>query len=445
MTSKKQLKRTIRARMGQTGESYLTARRHVVGSATTPHQPYDDHGYLLRGGAFPDSAAVANVLAHHGVTVSGTPIPEPLIFGIGGGLGAGYILWEFDHGSGWEHGGAPDRALVLGFSHQWQYAGRLLEGALDRLGVPYDVHTTSGSKGATARLDAELAAGRPAIVLADRQLLGYWHLPSFLEAHGGHPIVVHGADAGRLRVDDRTFAPLTVARQDADAARGRVSSYKNRLTSIRPDTDRIAEERLAQAVRAGLATCVEHLSAGSDSFSLPAWRKWARLLTDQRNPKAWPKVFADRRGLVRVRLSIFEGIEPVGTSGGCLRGLYAEFLDQAADLLGEPKLRAVGDRFRDVAAQWHELAELAVPVDQPEFARIRELTATVIESVQVDGDAGAGEARAASEELWSLRAKLGNGTPWSQEQLETWRADLSSGVTAIYEAERAAIAELATI
>ena len=61
----------------------------------------------------------------------------------------------------------------------------------------------------------------------------------------------------------------------------------------------IAADTLRAAVRAGLADAVEHLGARSDSFGLPAWRKWARLLTDTRNAKAWPNVFADQRGLVR--------------------------------------------------------------------------------------------------------------------------------------------------
>ena len=49
----------------------------------------------------PDTAAVANVLAHHGVVAghTGEPLSEAMVLGIGGGLGAGYILWEFEaHG-----------------------------------------------------------------------------------------------------------------------------------------------------------------------------------------------------------------------------------------------------------------------------------------------------------------------------------------------------------
>lgn len=54
-------------------------------------------GYRARGGLHPETAALANVLANIGVPsgLTGRPLTEAAILGIGGGLGAGYILWEF--------------------------------------------------------------------------------------------------------------------------------------------------------------------------------------------------------------------------------------------------------------------------------------------------------------------------------------------------------------
>src|SRR3712207_8291107 len=47
---------------------------------------------------------------------------------------------------------------------------------------------------------------------------------------------------------------------------------------------------LRPAVEEGLRLQVAHLSETSDSFSLPAWRKWARMTTDTRHKKGWPTV-----------------------------------------------------------------------------------------------------------------------------------------------------------
>lgn len=133
MTSQKKLKSAVRARMASTGERYAVARAHVVrqidagGGAA---QARTDHGYLLRGGSDPDAAALANVLAHRGVVGPDGPLPEALLLGIGGGLGAGYILWEFKRQS--------STTVTLGFTHAWNYLDRRLAPAVERLGLDAD-------------------------------------------------------------------------------------------------------------------------------------------------------------------------------------------------------------------------------------------------------------------------------------------------------------------
>ena len=84
---------------------------------------------------------------------------------------------------------------MLGFRNQWQYPGRWAAKTLERLGVPFELHETGGARAAAAKLDAALAAGRPAIATIDRQVFGHWHLPASREGHGGYPVVVYGSGA----------------------------------------------------------------------------------------------------------------------------------------------------------------------------------------------------------------------------------------------------------
>jgi Butirosin biosynthesis protein H, N-terminal/Domain of unknown function (DUF4872) len=382
MTAKKHLKARVRARMAKTGESYVTAHRHVVGE----REPVVDHGYRLRGGVHPETAAVANVLAHHGVVGghTGEPLSEAMVLGIGGGLGAGYILWEF------ESRGGP--ILVLGFRNRWQYPDRWMRGLLDRLAVPAQHLETGGARTAARQLEEALAAGRPALATIDDQPIGYWHLPPEMEGHGGYPIVVYAIDGDLVHVDDRFVAPRAVPRDALDAARARVVSYRHRLCVIEPDRDELPVELMRDAVRAGLADAAEHLAADSDSFGLPAWRKWARMMTGKA-AKAWPRVFASGHGLAGALLSTYEGIQPVGRYGGHLRDLYADFLDEAAALLEDPALSDRATAWRAAAARWQALAELALPE-----GRLRELLAEIHATV-VEG----GDARSAAAELWELR------------------------------------------
>ena len=247
-----------------------------------------DHGYRLRGGVHPDTAAVANVLAHHGVVAghTGEPLSEAMVLGIGGGLGAGYILWEFE-----SRGGA---ILVLGFRNRWQYPDRWMKAVLERLAVPADApgdrRRPHRGRGSSTRRWPPGARRWPRST-ASRS------------ATGTCPPRWRAAAATRWWCTRSTATPststtacsrrVTVAREVLDAARARVGSYRNRLCVIEPDRDELPVELLRDAVRAGLADAAEHLGSRSDSFGLEAWRKWARMMTGSA-AKAWPRVFAVR-------------------------------------------------------------------------------------------------------------------------------------------------------
>ena len=435
MTSRKHLKARVRARMARTGESYTTALRHVAG----PPGQVVEHGYRLRGGADPASAGLANVLAHHGVRAGGAPLSEALLFGVAGGPGAGYILWEFAHDD--------SRPVVLGFTSQWQYHDRAPLAALDRLGVPVQVHRTGGAVGAARALAAHLDAGRPALVWPDRCVAGYRHLPPAFDGMGGHPVVVHGRTDAAYRVDDRSLAPLTVPVERLDAARARVGSYRNLLLAPEPAGD-VPPARLRTAVLDGIADCAARLGGSSTSFALPAWAKWARTLTDGRAAKGWPRVFADGRGLVGALASIWEGASPAGPTGGHLRDLAADFLDEAAAVLGGPAgaaTTAAAGAWREAGAEWRAVAERALPVDVPEFARLRELTAAVEQCVTAEGDAGRAEAAGAAAALWALRAELDAAPPLAPGERTDLFAELSAGLGRVHAPESAAGVGLAAV
>lgn len=449
MTQKKQLKTRVRARMARTGESYTTALRQVTGSPATSRaggasaggaQSSDalvvDHGYTLRGGRHPESANIAHVLAHYGVTAAGQPVPESLIFGVGGGPGAGYILWEFK-----AHGSA---ILTLGFHNSWQYTDRWLQKTLDRLGVRYLVEHTGGAAGAARRLTELLAAGRPCIVRPDRYVLGYWGLPSLMNGCGSPNVVVYAQDGDRVHIDDRNVSPLTAPRDTLDAARARVGSYKNSLYAIDPATPSISAKTLRAAVQAGLEDCVEHLSAPSDSFSLPAWRKWARLLTDQKNAKAWPRAFAGRRALAGALLSVWEGVMPAGGDGGNVRDLYAQFLDDAAVLLNNPALREPAEAFRGAARAWQIVADTALPDDVPALAELRDMAVALRQSIVDPASVTPEEAAQSATDLWARSAQLDRDFPLDDAATAQLFVALSSAVDDVYQRETTAVAQLAS-
>ncbi len=444
MTTNKAFKRVVRARMAKTGERYAAARRALVEGATDGHhaEPTADaatpSGYRMRGGLHPETATLANVLANQGVVsgLTGEPLTEAAILGIGGGLGAGYILWEFQA----EHRGKIHRGpvLTLGFRNQWQYpwipgwTGK----TLDRLGIEPDVHETGGAKAAREALDARLDAGVPVIAYVDLQSIGIWGQPDDLSGHEGLAVVVFGRDAdGSYLVDDRGRAPFRVSPAVMAAARGRIGSFKHRIVGLRTTPGPIPAEQLRAAMRAGLEDQVDHLRSRSDSFSLPAWRKWGRLMTDERNAKAWPRVFADGHGLFGSLSAIHESVDgQVGPSGGHLRELYAEFLDEAAVALDNVALGDAARAWRGVADRWEELADAAVPPDLDGAAEAAEAMETLHEAVMA-GEAGRSGVAAAAETAWAIRDRYAEAFPLPPDRVTAILDDLGDRIGAIYQAE----------
>src|SRR6185503_3086766 len=172
-----------------------------------------------------------------------------------------------------------------------------------------------------------------------------------------HLVAIYGLEDGDVLVDDLAAKPFRVPVDIMALARGRIGSYKNRLLSVTST----GEIDLPAAIMAGIQDEIEHLNKDSDSFSLPAFQKWGKMMTHRKNAKGWPVVFADRRGLYGALKSVYEGVELVSTGGGGMRSLYADFLDEAASIINRPALREVAAQYRGLADQWSAFASAALP------------------------------------------------------------------------------------
>jgi hypothetical protein len=219
------------------------------------------------------------------------------------------------------------------------------------------------------------------------------------------------------------------------AARGRISSFKHRILRLPTSAGPIPADRLRSAWRAGLEDQVEHLRSRSDSFSLPAWRKWSRTMTDGRNAKAWPRVFADGHGLFGALSAIHENVDgQVGTHGGHLRELYATALDEAAIALENPAVGDAARAWRDAADHWEELADAAVPPDLDGAAEAVEAVESLHEAVMA-GEPGRSTAVAAAETAWAIRDRYADDVPLPEDRITAILEDLGDRIGAIYESE----------
>lgn len=125
--------------------------------------------YQSFGGIHPETAAVKNVLAYHGVKAphTGEPFSEAMLFGICGGVGMCYILWEF------KREGRTEPILVLAFCNKSNYPVKRLTNLCNRLNAKLTVKETSGKKLAEKHLAEALDRGQPAIAVVSESHLPY--------------------------------------------------------------------------------------------------------------------------------------------------------------------------------------------------------------------------------------------------------------------------------
>jgi hypothetical protein len=263
--------------------------------------------YKLLGGEHPETATIKNALASLGVKAphTGKSFTEAMLLGIAGGLGIGYILWEFKK--------YASAILVMAFQNKWNYPLKFTANLCNRLGIKPVFKETSGTAAAEKHLKEALENGTPAIAWVDQFHLPYMHLPETLNGCMGWIVTAYGLDEAedKVLIDDLSKKPLTISREEFAKARARIPSYKNRLLLLGAP-HAIA---LENAIIDGIRDCVNYLGAKSDTFALPAIAKWAKLMTDTKNPKGWPVVFRKRNGLYSTLTSIYEGIAHRGSDG----------------------------------------------------------------------------------------------------------------------------------
>ena len=383
----------------------------------------------LYGGIHSVTAVLRNALAYAGVADprTGKPMSEAMILGIGGGLGACYILWEFK---------AYDSAMiVLAFRNRSNYAVDFLKNACQRLNVKVDMRETAGGKKAQANLDDALAASGTALLWTDKASLTYHGLPESQKGHIVNFIRVCAGQNDNYIVDDLSDSPRTLSREQLALARLPIPSNKQRSMCLTPTSG----FDLAGAARAGIEDHIAHLSRSSESFSLPVIRKWAKMMTHPKHKKSWRVVFARRAGLYVTLRTTYEGITLDDTEGAGLREMYADFLAEADGIL-DADLGAAIDSYRLCALEWRRLADIALDDQVPVFAETKALMQARYAAFAKQDTAALASAM---QKLQTLEAPNNlAGFPLDERGTDALFQRMSDQLNVIFAAEQSALAAL---
>jgi hypothetical protein len=219
--------------------------------------------YKQFGGIHPETAALTNVLAAKQIVAphTGKPFSEPMLLGISGGLGMGYILWEFQ-----EHRMQHNiRVLVLAFQNNWQYTSKYYETVCQRLGLKFSIPETGNKKVAAQTLHDALARSTPVVAWVDGASMPYLQLPEAMKGHFGHIVAVCGMEGDEVLIDDLATQPFKVPADVFAEARARIGSFKNRLLIVEGAAANITGDSLlyrAPEFRFGIVFAACHPQVG---------------------------------------------------------------------------------------------------------------------------------------------------------------------------------------
>lgn len=319
-------------------------------------------------GVHPPTAALAKILKFNGVKnpVTDQPYSEALLLGIGGGIDAGYVLYQFPH--------LPQPLLRLGFRNQWNNTRAFLEELIDRLSLSVVFSEFDDREEAQMGLQKTIDREEPTLVWVDKAHLPHHHIPVHLEGLINYQVVVvaHDRHKGSVYIDDLSSKPFELQEQDFTSARENLNQ-NNYLILTFEKAEKLSDNELRDAIIEGIRSCAVRLNNPMKAFGTSNLETWAEKLTDRNDRQGWPRVFKDQRGLYNALQNIYESIKLNGTEGFGLRKLYADFLHESALILNNPTLNTITGQYLQLSTHWSNLAENALPSKIPEFDRVKDL------------------------------------------------------------------------
>jgi hypothetical protein len=392
-------------------------------------------GYQHFNGHHYETGSVHNMLSYQGYKAphTGKPYSEALLLGVSGGITFGYFTFAYE-------GYDPILALLTRNTFD------PLQTVLERLGIPQNVEQTSRAATGEQNLLDALENGRPALVWADVFGLPYYGLPADDKMWDMRPVVVYGLEQGQAYLAGPSSQPLVIPAEALAAARAKVKKEKFRLVTL----DAPDERKLTGAVQQGIWQCIQLFTekppkGARDNFGFAAFDKWAAMLTNTRNPQGWARLFPPGPALLAAlagnayQPGAYGWIVEWGSDPNADRTTYADFLEEAAQLLEKPELTQAAAAFRECAARWGALAQALLPVDMPLLGEARRLKDRRRQLMFESGSAATDEIREINRKLGALREESLENFPLNDEALGEFLTEIKECVVEVRDAEQAAV------
>jgi hypothetical protein len=290
--------------------------------------------YEHRTGEHCASTALRNILHFHGVELS-----EPMIVGLSSGLGFYYI-------------GHPD------WSPTRVFHGRTLTLEADfgrNTGIPFEDRMEPDDERAWIAVKDRIDSGQPVMVSTDTYYLKYHHTTSHFPGHRA-VVVGYDTDAGNVLLADRkfeqyqtcSFDELRRSRNATDQQHSCWNQYGDFFGEVK--LTRSITEAIRSALRRncqGLLTPAGEMLVGV-GVGVEGMRALAADFASWQRQDDWS--WAARFG--------YQVVVKRGAGGSFFRSLYADFLEEASQIVPAIGSAGLPQRMAALAARWRDLAAI---------------------------------------------------------------------------------------
>ncbi len=282
-----------------------------------------------RQSAHCENGVISNLMNHQGVKVS-----EPLVFGIGAGLFFVYLPF-----------------LKVNFAPGFSYRpmpGFIFRRFARQLGIKVIHKKFSSTEEAQKILDQKLKEGIPVGLQVGVYNLTYF--PDEYRFHfNAHNLVVYGKENDRYLISDPVMETTTsLTEKELEKVRFAKGALPPKghlyyLESVPTQYD------WEQAIKKGIKKTCNDMLAPVPIVGVNAMKWVAKSI------KKWPKKIGVKKTnhylgqLIRMQ-------EEIGTGGGGFRFIYAAFLEEASQILNNPKLKELSKEMTEIGDEWRDFA-----------------------------------------------------------------------------------------
>jgi len=288
--------------------------------------------FVHRQSAHCESGVTSNLLQHYGLTCT-----EAMAFGIGAGLFFGYLPFI--------------KLNQLPLTTYRCAVGGIFKRATRELGVEVKIQQFRDPEKSMDALDELLGRGIP----VGCQTRAYWLTyfpPAFRFHFNMHNLVVIGKEGETYIISDSVFDETVVCpRKDLMKARFSQGALapKGRIYYMAHEPDKKDFSR--PIVKGIKSVCNVMVKIPIPIFGVKGIRYLARQI------EKWPQKLGERRASMYLS-QVVRMQEEIGTGGGGFRFIFAAFLQEAAEVLGNKRLLNLSGKMTQIGDRWRDFATM---------------------------------------------------------------------------------------